>query len=98
MSAAEGMGGDQGCTFLSGLLESLLDPVIDPDERAAADRHGLSSGEGIRGVIGQLEAGEEQQVVLAQRPFRLSLDLGEIGSERVLPQLAWGVARPPRIV
>jgi hypothetical protein len=55
-----------------------LDPLRHRDVGAQADGHGVRSllGDGI--VIGQLEAGEHEQLVFAPGTGRLALDRGEV--------------------
>jgi hypothetical protein len=72
------VGGDQRRPFTACALEGGLESVVDADERAAADGDGMRGEIGVEIVVGQLQPGEEQQVVVAPRALRLGVDLGEV--------------------
>ena len=72
------MGGDERRPLAARRAERGVEPLVDADEGAAADGNGVRGEVGVEVVVGQLEPGHEQQVVLALGPSRLRLDLGEV--------------------
>jgi hypothetical protein len=55
-----------------------VEPLVDAHEGAAADGDGVRGEVWVEVVVGQLEPGHQQQVVLALGSNRLRLDLGEV--------------------
>ena len=64
------MGGDERRPLAAGTAESRLDPVVDGNEGAAADSQGMRSEKRVEIVVGQLEAGQEEQAVIPGRARR----------------------------
>jgi hypothetical protein len=56
-------------------------PVVHRDEAAQPDRDGVSGPVRVRVVVGELEAGHEQEPVGRERAGALALDLRKIGAD-----------------
>ena len=62
------------------LLHRRRRPVVHRDEAAQPDRDGVSGAVRVRVVVGELEAGHEQEPVGRERAEALALDFGEVGA------------------
>ena len=74
-----GMRGDDRGARRSGVAHRLGKAAIHRDELAQANRDGVAGKVGVRVVVGQLEAGDDEQVVARPGPLRLALDGLEVG-------------------
>jgi hypothetical protein len=93
------MGGDQRRPGAARLLERDVDPVVDPHELPAADRDRVRCAEWVEVVVGQLEAGNEQEVVLASGALRLGRELPQVlGVFRSVEPTGRRIGCQPRVV
>ncbi len=75
------MGGDERRPLRARGAQSRLEAFVDADEGAEADSDGMPGFDRVGILVGQLEAGQDEQVVQAARPLALGRDLVEVGVE-----------------
>jgi len=68
------VGGDDGGARSAGLRHRRPRPIVDPDIPAQADGERVDGDVGVHVGIGQLETGNDEQTVVAQRPFGRPID------------------------
>ena len=93
------MGGDERRPLAAHTREGRVEPPVDTGKRAAADCDCVRGEERVEVVVGQLEPGQEQQVVLPAGALGLRLDLCEVvGVVRGMDASERCVVGQPRIV
>ena len=69
----------EGGAGLDGRFDRAVDPFVDGDKAAQAERKGMGCLRGIGVVVGELEARDDEQSVPLHRAGRLTVELGQVG-------------------
>jgi hypothetical protein len=75
------VGGDERRPLRAGSAQSLFQPGAHADEGAQPERDAVAGCFGLCDLVGQLEAGQDEQVVEPPRPLALGVDLTEVRVE-----------------